>query len=199
MRRRDVSEYHPVALREALVNAVAHADYSQHGMPIRVAVFDDRLEIENPGGWPPGMTEENMRAGISRVRNPVIARVLHEFDYMERWGSGYRRIREACEPEGYPLPSWQEIGPVLRTHFVPHPQVAAVTPTRDVGVNVLISDRQQWFLDQVASSKRVSATELADHFGITTRTAERDIEKLRDAGVVEFMGPPKTGRYQIVE
>ena len=63
-------------LREAVINALVHADYSQRGAPIRIAFFDDRIEIENPGILLPGMTIKDMREGISRIRNPVIARLL---------------------------------------------------------------------------------------------------------------------------
>ena len=80
-----------IAVREALVNAVVHADYSQRGGPIRVAMFDDRLEIENPGLLSSGMTVEDMATGVSRVRNRVIARVFKELGYIEQWGSGVGR------------------------------------------------------------------------------------------------------------
>jgi len=56
IRNEGVPEIPLIALREAVINAVVHADYGQHGSPLRVAVFSDRLEIENPGGLPPGLT-----------------------------------------------------------------------------------------------------------------------------------------------
>jgi predicted HTH transcriptional regulator len=58
-----------VAIREAaLMNAIVHADYSQQGAPIRIALFDDRIEIENPGLLPFGLTIEDMQ-GVSKLRN----------------------------------------------------------------------------------------------------------------------------------
>jgi ATP-dependent DNA helicase RecG len=67
-------------LREAVINALVHTDYSQRGAPIRVAFFDDRIDIENPGILLPGMTIEDMKQGISKIRNPVIARVFRELE-----------------------------------------------------------------------------------------------------------------------
>ena len=227
MRRQNIPEYPARALREVLANAVAHADYSQRTMPLRVQVYDDRLEVENPGGWPLGFDEDDFKSGVSKIRNPVIARVLHELDFVEGWGSGYERILSSCERGGYPVPTWDEAGPVLRVRFRPHPEVAVnpmqiVLPlqegsegeggysdTEHVGVNVgvdrgdvgarpapvKLSRRQRWFMDQIGKGARITAEDLAAHFDITARTAERDISKLRDAEVIAFVGAPKTGRY----
>ena len=125
MRRQDIPEYNEIALREVLVNAMAHADYSLGGMPIRVAIYRDRLEVENPGMLPFGMTLDDLKAGVSRIRNRVIVRVLRELGLVEEWGTGYRRVIRACEEGGYPLPDWQELGWALRVIFRPHPEVAA--------------------------------------------------------------------------
>ena len=223
MHRQNIPEYPARALREVLANAVAHADYSQRTMPLRVQIYDDRLEVENPGGWPLGFDEDDFKSGVSKIRNQVIARVLHELDVIEGWGSGYERILSSCERGGYPVPTWEETGPVLRVRLRPHPEVAVnpmqivlplgtepaytdtprvgvpvgVTPDR-VGVRpapVKVNERQAWFMDQIGKGARVTAEELAAHFGVTNRTAERDIRKLRDAEVIAFVGAPKTGRY----
>lgn len=217
MRREDVPEYPAIALREVLANAVAHADYSQRGMPLRVQIYDDRLEVENPGGWPIGFSEEDFKDGISRVRNPVIARVLHELDIIEGWGSGYERICESCQQGGYPIPEWHETGPVLRVRFAPHPQVAEhfaqmdiadIYPDTDnVRVNVSVNsgggterslnERQQWMLTVLTEGRRVSAEDVAERFQITERTARRDIADLRRRELIAFVGSPKTGHYEL--
>lgn len=127
MRRQDIPEYPEVALREILVNAVAHADYSLSGMPIRVAIYADRLVVENPGVLPFGMTLEDLKAGVSRIRNRVIVRVLRELGLVEEWGTGYRRVMQACVEGGYPTPIWQELGAAFRVIFRPHPAAADAT------------------------------------------------------------------------
>jgi ATP-dependent DNA helicase RecG len=72
---------------------------------------------------PPGMNVEQFKAGVSGIRNPVIARVFGELNLAEEWGSGYKRIKEACQTGGYPEPQWEELGTVLRVTFFPHPEV----------------------------------------------------------------------------
>jgi predicted HTH transcriptional regulator len=110
-------EFPLVALREAVINAVVHADYAQRGMPIRVAIFDDHLEVENPGGLPPGLTIEDIRQGVSKLRNRVLGRVFHELHLIEQWGSGIQRMTAACREAGLPEPQFAELGSGFRVTF----------------------------------------------------------------------------------
>ena len=108
--RIDLPAVRPAALREALVNAVVHADYAQPGAAIRVAVFDDRVEVENPGGLLAGLTIEDIREGVSRARNRVMARVFHELGLVEQWGTGVQRMVASCVEAGLPEPEFPELG-----------------------------------------------------------------------------------------
>ncbi len=201
MQRRDIPEYSEIALREVFVNALVHADYSLTGMRTLVSIYDDRMDVQNPGMLPFGMTLEDFKSGVSRVRNRVIARVFRELNLIEEWGSGYLRITEACHAGGYPLPDWQEFGPALRTVLRPHPkisqaQVEAHVPT-NVPINVPINDRQAWFLEQLRAGSKTRAADLAGHWKITEKTAKRDLAALKDKDLIEFVGPLKTGYYRL--
>ena len=114
IKRKDVWSIPLTILREAVINAIVHADYSQKGAPIRVSFFDDRIEIENPGILLPGMTVEDVKQGVSRIRNRVIARVFSELDLIEQWGSGFRRILKEADKLGLPEPEIIEIGMRIR-------------------------------------------------------------------------------------
>ena len=204
LRRQDVPEYSAVALREVLVNALAHADYSRHGMTIKVAVFSNRIEVENPGGWPLGLSEEDFRNGVSRARNPVIAGVLHKLTIMENWGSGFERIETDARQLGYVLPVWEDKGAVLRAKLLPHPELQLPTGeeftlTSDVRVNVRINERQEWFMTQLADGYQVKADDIIYKFSVTDRTARRDIRQLQEVGMVGFLGAFKTGRYVLLK
>lgn len=114
LRRKEHWSVPPVALREAIVNAVVHADYAQKGAPIRLAIFDDRVEIENPGLLPFGLTLEDLPRGISKLRNRVIGRVFHALGLVEHWGSGIQRMAAACRDAGLVPPVLEEIGTRFR-------------------------------------------------------------------------------------
>ena len=114
IRRQDIWSIPLTILREAIINALIHADYSQRGAPIRISFFDDRIEIENPGILLSGLTLEDMMQGISKIRNHVIARIFRELNLIEQWGSGVRRIFNEAKAQGLPEPQIIEIGMRVR-------------------------------------------------------------------------------------
>lgn len=214
MRRQDIPEYPEIALREVLVNAVAHADYSLTGMRIRVAIYANRLEVENPGMLPFGMTLDDLKAGVSRIRNRVIVRVLRELSLVEEWGTGYRRVTQACEEGGYPPPTWRELSSALRVIFQPHPAAADDDPeltrvpinetANEAGEAVNEADeavnaRQQWFLAQISAGRQSGWADLAQQWQVSRATAQRDIADLKAHGLIEFVGARRTGFYRLTK
>jgi ATP-dependent DNA helicase RecG len=93
---------------------LVHSDYSQRGTPVRIAFFDDRIEIETPGILLPGMTIEDMKQGVSKIRNTVISRVFRELTLIEQWGSGIRRMFNEAQALSLPPPEIIEIGMHVR-------------------------------------------------------------------------------------
>jgi ATP-dependent DNA helicase RecG len=90
-------------LREAIVNALVHRDYSRSA-PIRVLMFTDRIEIHSPGTLPNGVTVENIRAGIHVERNPIILSLMAKLGFMTRLGTGILRILRLANEAQLPTP-----------------------------------------------------------------------------------------------
>ncbi len=104
--REDMPDYPLVAVREAITNALAHRDYSISGQKVAVRVFDDRLEVESPGGLAGPVTLENL--GRKRYsRNPLLARLMYELRLVEEMGTGIRRMRRALAEIGSPPPRFE--------------------------------------------------------------------------------------------
>ncbi|MDR1431209.1 MAG: AAA family ATPase [Propionibacteriaceae bacterium] len=102
-------------LREVVLNALVHADYSMiNRSPIRVAFYDDRIEVDNPGWLMPGLTIEMMREGASKVRNPLLARVFHEAGLIEAWGTGIPGIFTKAAELDLPEPVIVELPGIIR-------------------------------------------------------------------------------------
>ena len=105
LRREERPELPEQALREAIVNALAHRDYRSTAN-VQVYLFTDRLEIVSPGGLPAGITEAEL--GTRSVpRNPLLFGMLHRMDAVEHIGSGIRRIRDLCREHGVSEPVFE--------------------------------------------------------------------------------------------
>jgi ATP-dependent DNA helicase RecG len=166
-----------VALREAVVNAVVHADYRQQGGPIRIAVYGDRIEIESPGLLLPGLTVDDLFDGVSRLRNRMIGRVFAERGYIEQWGSGVRRMTTLCAEAGLPRPSIEE-----------RPGRVRVTFRMDNTGEVQLKPREHQALAAIDSTYGTSANELATRLGVTDRTARTLLAAMLSKGVVLVVG-----------
>jgi ATP-dependent DNA helicase RecG len=116
--RVDRLEYPLAAVREAITNAVAHRDYAIEDSTIRVAIFDDRIEVYSPGGLPPGVTVDNIE-GNHVLRNRIIANLLYEMGYIEKWGSGVIAMKQAMRTWGLPAPKFEDFGTVRVTLYGP--------------------------------------------------------------------------------
>lgn len=177
VRRKDRWNLPPVAVREAMVNAVAHADYSHRGAPIRVSIFDDRLEIENPGLLPFGLTVEDLERGISKLRNRVIGRVFHALGLVEQWGSGIQRMTAACRDAGLADPRLEEIATRFRVTIF----------TEQVSRPVL-DDTDQAIVDVLSGGEGKLTSEIAAIIGLTPRATRTRLARLVGTGIIREVG-----------
>ena len=121
LRRENIPEYPMRALREAITNAVMHRDWFMEGANVFVELYSDRIEVSSPGGLPKGMTLEDLGHKSVR-RNTLIADLLHRIGFIEKAGTGIRRIRDEARAGGYPEPQFSETG-FLTATFYPKDEV----------------------------------------------------------------------------
>lgn len=165
------------AAREAISNALVHTDYSQRGAPIRVSVFDDRLEIENPGLLVGGLTIEDVRSGVSKLRNRVIGRVFKELNLIEQWGSGFQRMAASCREVGLPEPKLEEVAFRFKITF---------SLVKDVTKEVL-DDKDQRIIALIKESVAdggATTKYLSEQIGLSTRAISERLTKLTEAGYI---------------
>ena len=177
VRRKERWSLPPVALREAVVNALVHTDYAQRGAPLRIAIFDDRVEVENPGLLPFGLTVEDLPHGVSKLRNRVLGRVFHTLGLLEQWGSGIQRMSAACRETGLPAPVFEELATRFRVTFA----------TARVGRPVL-DETDRAILARLADGEGGATSEIADTIGLTPRATRTRLAKLVDRGLVHEIG-----------
>lgn len=187
LRREEVPEYPMRALREAIANAVMHRDYFEAGANVFVEIYDDRIEVSNPGGLPKGLTRAELGTRSVR-RNPLIADLLHRIAFIEKAGTGIRRMREDAKKSGCPEPTFGANGFFTAT-FKPRidqlprkypPSTPQVTP-------------QVTAVLQAASQKPKARGELQKATGIKDQKHLRKgyLEPLIAAGWIEMTIPAK--------
>jgi predicted HTH transcriptional regulator len=161
------------------MNAIVH--YAQQGSPVRVAMFDDRVEVDNPGLLPFGLTIEDVRRGVSKLRNRVIGRVFHELKLVEQWGSGIQRMMGACADAGLPPPVLEEVG----THFRVVISTVRQQPPR-------IDDRDGRIIEALRANETLSTAQIAQLIGMSTRGTRTRLQALVHRGLVIEIGSGAT-------
>lgn len=193
-------EYPIKAIREVLRNAVVHRDYSIAGSDIKVAIYDDMIEVTSPGLLYPSIDYNAMESRQSYARNKLIAPLFKRLGIIDQWGNGLKLI--ADEMKEYPNIElkWKEVGlsfqvQFVKMDFIPTKDEENTFITDNVGVNVGVKEQ---ILELIQSNEGVNTKTIATHFpDMVNRTIERYIKELRDSGNIEFRGAPKTGGYYI--
>ena len=118
--------YH--ALREALINSLCHRQWELHNLTGSIAIYDDRIEIANPGVFPPQISPESIKEPHeSYPYNLKIAEALYKSTYLESWGSGAKRIMDACREQGVEEPTWRWDGGFVIVTFK-RPNKGSISP-----------------------------------------------------------------------
>jgi ATP-dependent DNA helicase RecG len=198
-----LDEYPSEALREALVNAVAHRQYEDAGRKIMLEVFSDRVVVSSPGLPPAPITLASLRKGRYRPcsRNPVLAQCLSYFHRIEERGSGFRRMRDQMIDHGLEQPTLATDTGYFQVVFsgpgdnidrlrVPRAQLV-VTPT----IEGMLNDRQRLILEHVVETGSVTTGWCMEALRIVRDTAHRDLVALVKLGVLIRKGAGRAAVY----
>jgi len=190
--RKDIPEIPAEAVREIVTNAVLHRSYSMSGIPIFVAVYDDRIEVSSPGMMPSGLTIDGAISGRSNPRNKVIAKFFREANLTEGWGRGIRRAISLCKEYGLRPPEFQEIDDTIRvtifrtgSDHVPSKEPASLP----------ISDSENAILNHLEKNPRATISDLMAIINISRPTVNRAILKLKSLGLLSRTGTKSTGTW----
>ncbi len=186
--RRDQSAYGLFALREGLVNAMVHRDYSISGSDVRIEIFSDHLTIHNPGKLPDGWTEKDLKTQhISHLRNPDIAQVFHVRGLMEKLGTGTQSLIAECKSLKAKPPIWRVARNVVSLTLFAAPAPKSL---------VQLPQRQSRFLTKTAADVIFKMGDYAEATGVSERQARRELADLEAAGLVERRGKGRATSYR---
>jgi ATP-dependent DNA helicase RecG len=193
LRREERWEYPLEGLREAVVNAICHRDYASSAN-VQVRIFDDRLEVWNPGDLPEGMTVEDLRLPHeSKPRNKLIANGFFFIKYIEQFGTGIQRILDDCRAQDLPSPTFETKGHSFRAVFTPS-KMAGMSPAI-----LKLTERQKKMVAALKQMGRITRDEYQKLMGVSRATASRDLEKLKKAGILVQREAGPSAYYELAQ
>lgn len=190
--RVETYEYPKEAIREALLNAVAHKDYSG-GAPIQIKFYKDRIMIWNDGQLPDNWTISNLlKKHSSKPYNPDIANTLFRIGYIESWGRGIEKMMNYCLEAGIPAPNYSFDGSVFLVEF--RKNIYHKEYLLDLGLN----ERQIEALLFFKSVRFITNSEYQAKFEVSERTARYDLANLVERKLLFKTGDKKSTKYEYI-
>ncbi len=202
--RKNKPEYAERAILEAMVNHFIHRDYTVVGGEVHLDIYDDRLIVTSPGGMYNGMLIQDLDIAdvSSERRNPILANVMAQLDYMEKRGSGLTRIcNETKALEGYR----DELKPVFKSTPAQFQTIIfASAETSDVGDHdgelseTKLTERQQKILNLIQESPTITGRQMSETLSVSQRTIERDLSALQKMRVLKREGKDNGGVWVVM-
>jgi len=191
--RKDVWDYPLEALREAVINALIHKDYLSTA-EIQIKIYDDRLWIWNPGKLPKQLTIESLKTEHSSFpKNLLIASVFYYAGFIERWGSGTKRMIDLCKAQGLPEPEFKEEFGGISVYF--RKDIYTEEYLRKLGLN----ERQIKAVMYVKEKKSINLSSLKTiGFEVSKKTLYRDLQELVSKGILKELGEKKGRKYELL-
>lgn len=196
-------QYPLEALREIITNMVIHRDYRSSSDSI-VKIFDDKIEFYNPGRLPEDITIENLLKNNYRStpRNKLIADCCKDMGVIEKYGSGIRRIIGYFEEENQILPEFRNISEGFMVTVFAQKENVRKDVVENVIENVVenvVENKYEQILNYIGTNNHITAEQIAKIMKVTERTVQRYLEKLKEKGFIERIGPDKGGYWKVLK
>lgn len=203
--RKNKPEYAERAVLETMVNHFIHRDYTVIGGEVHLDIYDNRLVVTSPGGMYNGtlIQEQDIADVSSERRNPILANVMAQLDYMEKRGSGLTRICKETEAlSGYK----EELKPVFKSTTTQFQTIIYASHNRqNVGdmsetlSEIKLTERQWNILKLIMESPTITAKQMSETLSVTSRTVERDLAILKEKGILRREGKDNDGIWVFIE
>ncbi len=185
-KRQQQLEIPEIALREIIINAIVHRDYTLPS-PIKIAIYDNRIEIFSPGNFPGPLKTDQLEMGITYIRNHVICKIFREAGYIEKLGSGFLTLFKSYREQHLPKPDIIE-GPGF---------IKCILPRADLHHTPILEDDQTKIIRLLYTTNEITASIVAKELGISRQTAGRKLSVLVKAGQLISIGNGPAVKYQL--
>lgn len=181
--RDEIWDYPLVAIREALLNALIHKDYFDNNSEIQIKIFDDHIWFYNSGDLYGGLTIEDLKAlhHPSRPRNALLMDIIYKSGYVEQFGTGIKRMRNACLKQGLPIPEFT----LKNSGF-------ALQIDKDYKN---INERQRNAIKYIVENESITNIKYQELNGCSREMSKRDLKKLVDMNILKTTGDNRALKY----
>ena len=184
--RKEKQMVNAVALREAVINAVVHNDYTRDVPPV-FEIFSDRIAVTSYGGLVDGYSKEDLRTCLSMPRNRELMRVFRDLELVEQLGSGMERIFKVYDESIFKFtPNFMIVTFPFENGFI--------SPSGEINgeINSIL------ILLEIEKNPSSKLSELANATSLSERTITRELKRLKDSGKIRRVGSNKTGHWEII-
>ena len=202
--RKNKPEYAERAVLEAMVNHFIHRDYTVIGGEVHLDIYDNRLVVTSPGGMYNGtlIQEQDIADVSSERRNPILANVMAQLDYMEKRGSGLTRICKETEAlSGYK----EELKPVFKSTTTQFQTIIYASHNRqnvgdmsEIMSEIKLTERQQYIISLIKNVPTITVKQMSEIMSVNKRTVERDLTHLKKIGKLMREGSDKDGIWVVI-
>ena len=187
--RDDKFEYPLEALREAIINALIHRNYQKHS-DVRVFIFDNRVEIINPGAFPEGVSPD---APVHEPVNPILSQFMYDVGFIERYGSGIKMMHRLCREWGNKEPRY-ELHP-LETKVIFDSPIQETTFIEIDDISEQLNERQKNALFHIQRHGQIATKEYVEINRVSRQTAYAELRDLTNKGLFTAIGKGRGTRY----
>lgn len=192
--------WNPVALSEAIINAIIHNDYTRE-VPPKFEIFDDRIEITSAGALPEGLNKEDFFEGVSIPRNKELMRVYKDLELVEHLGSGVPRILKSYGKECFRFLNYftRMTFPIAKEAIEHEGLAKGLAKGLVKGLVKDLTENQIKMLEMIEATPDITKKEMAEQVGISTTAIDNNINSLKEKGLLERIGGRKKGYWQIIK
>ncbi len=184
-KREETLEIPEEAIREALLNAIVHRNYHQPS-PLRLSIYDDRVEMLSPGTFPGPLDSTSMRSGLTFLRNPLICRIFREAGYIEKMGTGLLTIFNSYEKRKLMEPQIFEVNCFVK----------CILPRKSQPRRAFLSEDAKKIKDIIEAQGEVTIDGLMKTVSLSRPTIWRRLRELLDQEIIERIGQTRGARYR---
>ena len=194
--------------REVLLNSINHKQYEENN-PIQISIYDDKMYVWNDGKFPDEIAKQDLfKKHYSKPYNPLIAQTFFKAGFIESWGRGFEKIRKECEEYDSPLPEVEIKSSGVMVKCVPsriYMDLLGKMKYKNAPINdpindpINITETEIKIIELIQQNSQITRLELANTLKINESTIKRNINKLKNKGILKRIGANKNGHWEIIK